>query len=83
MTSVQELGNDGRTAHRPGSASVDLNQRGRHHVVVLKFPKYLLTRFHVVMGHVEDVAWGERVGWEQRRRESDGRSIYHDLRREP
>lgn len=56
MTSVQELSNDGCTAHRPGSAPVNLNQGGRHHVVVLQFPKYLLTCFHIVMGHVEDVA---------------------------
>ncbi len=35
MTSVQELSNDGCAAHRPGPAPVDLNQCGRHHVVVL------------------------------------------------
>lgn len=55
MTSVQELGNDGGAAHRPGSAPVDLNQCRRHHVIVLQFPKYLLTCFHIVMGHVEDM----------------------------
>lgn len=56
MTSVQELCNDGCTAYRPGPAPVDLNQSGRHHVVVLQFPKYLLTCFHIVMRHVEDMA---------------------------
>lgn len=56
MTSVQELSNDGGAAHGPGPAPVDLNQSGRHHVVVLQFPKDLLTSFHIVVGHVEDVA---------------------------
>lgn len=57
MTSVQELGNDGGAAHRPRPAPVDLNQRWRHHVIVLQFPKYLITRLHIVMGHVEDMTW--------------------------
>lgn len=56
MTPVQELGNDGGAARGPGPAPVDLNQRGRHHVVVLQLPKYLLTCLDIVVGHVEDVA---------------------------
>lgn len=68
MTSVQELSNDGSAAHRPGPAPVDLNQCGRHHMVVFEFPKDLLTCLHIVVGHVEDVAWGKRVGWEERQK---------------
>lgn len=55
MTSVQKLCDDGSTAHRPGPAPVDLDQSGGHHVVIFQFPKDLLTRLHVVVGHVEDV----------------------------
>lgn len=55
MTSVQELSNDGSAAHRPRPAPVNLNQRWRHHVIVLQFPKYLITCLHIVMGHVEDM----------------------------
>lgn len=60
MTSVQELGDDGGAAHGPGPAPVDLDQGGRHHVVVLQLPEDLLARLHVVVGHVEDVSWGGR-----------------------
>lgn len=58
MTSVQELADDGGAARGPGPAPVDLDQGGRHHVVVLQLPEDLLARLHVVVGHVEDVSWG-------------------------
>lgn len=56
MASVQEVCNDGCAAHRPGVGTVDLDQRGGHHVVVLELPKHLLAGIHIVMGHVENMA---------------------------
>lgn len=56
MPAVQEFGDDGSTAGGPGAGAVDLNESGRHHVVVLQFPKHVLTGLHVVMRHVEHVS---------------------------
>lgn len=58
MPTVQEVGDDGRAAGRPGMRAVDLDERGGHHVVGSELPKHLLTHFHVVVGHVEHVACG-------------------------
>ena len=67
MSAVQEVSDDGGAAGRPGAGAVDLDESGRHHVVVLQLPKHLLTGLHVVMGHVEDVTW--RGGKEAGKRE--------------
>lgn len=56
VTAVKELGDDGGAAGRPRTGAVDLNQRGRHHVVVLQFPKHVGARLHVIVRHVEHVA---------------------------
>lgn len=56
MSAVQEVGDDGRAARRPGAGAVDLDECGRHHVIVLQLPEHLLAGFHVVVGHVEDMA---------------------------
>lgn len=56
MTTVQELGDDGCAAGRPGAGSIDLNESRRHHVVVLQFPEHVLTGFHVVVRHVEHMS---------------------------
>lgn len=56
VTAVKELGDDGGAAGRPRTGAVDLNQRGRHHVVVLQLPKHVGTRLHVIVRHVEHVS---------------------------
>lgn len=56
MPAVQEFSDDGRTAEGPWAGAVDLNESGGHHVVVLKLPKHVLTRPHVVVWHVEHVS---------------------------
>lgn len=56
VTAVKELSDDGGAAGRPGTGAVDLNQRGRHHVVVLQFPKHVGARLHVIVRHVEHVS---------------------------
>lgn len=53
MTVVKEFGDDGGTAGRPRTGAVDLNERGRHHVVVLQLPKHVGARLHVIVRHVE------------------------------
>lgn len=56
MSAVQEFSDDGSTARGPGAGAVDLNESGRHHVVVLQFPKHVLTGLHIVVWHVEYVS---------------------------
>lgn len=58
MTVVKEFGDDGGTAGRPRTGAVDLDERGRHHVVVLQFPKHVGARLHVIVRHVEHVSCG-------------------------
>lgn len=58
MPAVQEFSDDGGAAGGPRAGAVDLDERGRHHVVVLQFPKHVLTGLHVVMWHVEHVSCG-------------------------
>lgn len=60
MPTVQEVGDDGSAAGRPGVGPVNLDECWGHHVVGSEFPKHLLTHFHIVMGHVEHVACGVR-----------------------
>lgn len=92
MTAVKELSDDGGAAGRPRTGAVDLNQRGRHHVVVLQFPKHVGARLHVIVRHVEHVsccgAGGEKcrkadtnqvkknVGWGG----GDGTAVAHQAR---
>lgn len=56
MTIVKEFGDDGGTAGRPRTGAVDLNERGRHHVVVLQFPEHVGARLHVIVRHVEHMS---------------------------
>lgn len=70
MPAVQEVGDDGSAAGRPGVGAVNLDERRRHHVVGSEFPKHLLTHFHIVMGHVEHVACGAR------QEDSEGRRMW-------
>ena len=57
MAAVKEVGDDGSAAGGPGVGPVDLDEGGGHHVVGLQPAKDLLAGLHVVVGHVEDVAW--------------------------
>lgn len=59
MPTVQKFSDDGSTAGGPGAGAVDLNKCGRHHVVVLQFPKHVLTGLHIVVWHVEHVSYRE------------------------
>lgn len=59
MTAVQEFSDDGSTTWGPGAGAVDLNEGGRHHMVVLQFPKHVLTGLHIVVWHVEHVSCRE------------------------
>ena len=59
MPTVQKFSDDGSTAGGPGAGAVDLNKRGRHHVVVLQFPKHVLTGLHIVVGHIEHMSCRE------------------------
>lgn len=56
VTAVKEFSDDGGTAGRPWASAVDLNERGRHHVVVLQFPKHVGACLHVIVRHVEHVS---------------------------
>lgn len=56
MAAVKEFGDDGGAAGGPRTGAVDLNEGGRHHVVVLQLPKHVCTGLHVVMWHVEHVS---------------------------
>lgn len=56
MAAVQEVSNDGGTAGGPWLVAVNLDECGRHHVVLLQLAKVLLAGLCVVMGHVEDMA---------------------------
>lgn len=58
MSAVEEFGDDGSAAGRPGTGAIDLNEGGRHHVVVLQFPKHICTCFDVVVRHVEHMSCG-------------------------
>ena len=63
VPAVQEVGEDGGAAGRPGAGAVDLDESGRHHVVVLQPSEGLLARLHVVVEHVEHVtctAWTKK-----------------------
>lgn len=64
MPTIQKFSDDGSTAGGPGAAAVDLNKSGRHHVVVLHFPKHIFTGFHVVMWHIEHVACQEETRYQ-------------------
>lgn len=59
MPAVQEFSDDGSTAGGPGAGPVDLNEGGRHHVIVLQFPKHVLAGLHIVVWHVEHVSCRE------------------------
>lgn len=59
MPAVQEFSDDGSTAGGPGAGAVDLNESGRHHVVVLQFPKHVLAGLYIVVRHVEHVSCRE------------------------
>ena len=63
VPAVQEVGDDGGAAGRPGVGAVDLDERRGHHVVAPELPGHLLAHLHVVVGHVEHVACrgGERL----------------------
>jgi hypothetical protein len=60
MSAIQEVSDDGCAAVGPGAGPVDLDQGRGHHVVVLQLPKRLLTRLHIVMRHVEHVAYSRK-----------------------
>lgn len=57
MAAVEEVGDDGSAAGRPGVGTVNLDEGRGHHVVGLQPAKDLLAGLHVVVGHVENVAW--------------------------
>lgn len=59
VPTVQEFSDDGCAAGRPGAGAVYLDEGGRHHVVVLQFPKHVLAGLHVVVWHVEHVSCRE------------------------
>lgn len=59
VAAVQEFSDDGSAAGGPRAGAVDLNEGRRHHVVVLQFPKYVLTSPHIVMWHVEHMSCRE------------------------
>lgn len=59
VPAVQEFSDDSSTARGPGVGAVDLNESGRHHVVVLQFPKHVLTGPHIVVWHVEHMSCRE------------------------
>ena len=61
VPTVQEFSDDSSTAGGPGVGAVDLNESGRHHVVVLQFPKHVLTGPHIVVWHVEHVSCREEM----------------------
>lgn len=62
MSTVQKLCDDSGAARRPGTCAIHLDESWRHHVVVLQFPKHVLTGPHVVMWHVEHVPFWHRTG---------------------
>lgn len=70
MPTVQEVGDDGSAAGRPGVGTVNLDECWGHHVVGSEFPKHLLAHFHIVMGHVEHMACGVR------QEDSEGRRMW-------
>lgn len=56
VAAVKEFSDDGGTAGGPGTGTIDLNEGGRHHVVVLQFPKHVCTGLHIVVRHVEHMS---------------------------
>lgn len=62
MPTVQKFSDDGSTAGGPGAGTFDLNECGRHHMVVLQFSKHILTGLHVVVRHVEHMPCQEERG---------------------
>lgn len=56
VATVKEFGDDGSAAGGPGAGTIDLNEGGRHHVIVLQFAKHVCAGLHIVVWHVEHVS---------------------------
>lgn len=60
MPAVQELREVHGAAGGPGQCLVQVDEEGRHHVVLAQGPEEPSTGLGVVVGHAEDVPWGGR-----------------------
>lgn len=60
VPAVKELCEVHGAAGGPGQRLVEVDEEGRHHMVLAQGPEEPSTGLGVVMGHAEDVPWGRR-----------------------
>jgi len=68
VSTVQVVSDNGSTALGPRTGTVDSDQSGRHHVIVLQLAKNFLTSLNIIMWHIEYMSCS-REGIKGRRKE--------------